>query len=203
MTDDDLHDDPTLERVERMLRTAGPPPEPSAELRARLLEIPRLESRPTPTRPDRWRRLWGSLPAWRMASAGLALAAVVLAIVAVVGTDSGGSFSGPSVTMGVGPGYRASGVAVSMISDDTRHIRIRIDGLPRLEGNSVYELWIARDPAHRVSLGIFRPDAQGRIDTTVSVPNLGPAWQGIWLTHEPGSGRPGWSKDWVLAGKLA
>jgi anti-sigma-K factor RskA len=203
MTDDNLHDDPTLERVERMLRTAGPPPEPSAELRARLLEIPRLEARPAPTRPDRWRRLWGSLPAWRMASAGLALAAVVLAIVAVVGTGTGGSFSGPSVTMGAGPGYRASGVAVSMISGDTRRIRIRIDGLPRLEGNSLYELWIARDPAHRVSLGVFRPDAQGRIDTTVEVPNLGPAWQGIWLTHEPGSGRPGWSKDWVLAGHLA
>jgi hypothetical protein len=89
------------------------------------------------------------------------------------------------------------------ISGDTRRIRIRIDGLPRLEGNSLYELWIARDPAHRVSLGVFRPDAQGRIDTTVEVPNLGPAWQGIWLTHEPGSGRPGWSKDWVLAGHLA
>ena len=90
-----------------------------------------------------------------------------------------------------------------MISGDTRHIRIRIDGLPRLENNTVYELWLAKDPAHRVSLGVYRPDAQGRIDTTVSVPNLGPAWQGIWLTHEPGSGRPGWSKDWVLAGRLA
>ena len=202
MTDDHLHDDPTLERVERMLRTAGPPPEPSAELRARLLEIPRLESRPAPARPSAWQRLWGNLPAWRIASAGLALAAIVLAIVAVVGTGST-SFTGPSVTMGAGPGYRASGVAVSMISGDTRHIRIRIDGLPRLENNSVYELWLAKDPAHRVSLGVYRPDAQGRIDTTVSVPNLGPAWHGIWLTHEPGSGRPGWSKDWVLAGSLA
>src|SRR6476646_4795625 len=98
MTDDHLHDDPTLERVERMLRTAGPPPEPSAELRARLLEIPRLESRPAPVRPSAWERLWGNLPAWRIASAGLALAAIVLAIVAVVGTGST-SFSGPSVKM--------------------------------------------------------------------------------------------------------
>ncbi len=203
MTDDHLHDDPTLERVERMLRTAGPPPEPSAELRARLLEIPRLESRRGPARTTGWRRLWGSLPAWRIASTGLAVAAVVLAIVAVVGSGSGGSFSGPSVTMSAGPGYSASGVAVSMLSDDTRRIRIRIDGLPSPKNNSVYELWIARDPAHRVSLGSFRPDSQGRIDTTVQVPNLGPAWQGIWLTHEPGNGRPGWSKDWVLAGRLA
>jgi anti-sigma-K factor RskA len=203
MTDDHLHDDPTLERVEHLLRTAGPPPEPSAELRARLLETPRLESRRAPTRPAGWQRLWGNLPAWRIASAGLALAAVVLAIVAIVGSDSGATFNGPSVTMSAGPGYQASGVAVSMLSDDTRHIRIRIDGLPPLENDSVYELWIARDPAHRVSLGSFRPDAQGRIDTTVQVPNLGPAWQGIWLTHEPGTGRPGWSRDWVLAGRLA
>ena len=76
--------------------------------------------------------------------------------------------------MSAGPGYQASGVAVSMLSDDTRHIRIRIDGLPPLEGNSVYELWIAQDPAHRVSLGVFRPDAQGRIDTTVRGPEPRP-----------------------------
>jgi anti-sigma-K factor RskA len=203
MTDDHLHDDPTLERVERLLRASGPPPEPSAELRARLLEIPRLESRRAPARPSGWRRLWWSLPAWRVASGGLAVAAVVLALVAVIGGGSGQSFNGPSVNMSAGPGYTASGQAVSLQSDDSRRIRIRIDGLPRLEGNSVYELWIARDPAHRLALGVYRPDAHGRIDTTVTVPNLGSAWQGIWLTHEPGSGRPGWSRDWVLAGKLA
>jgi anti-sigma-K factor RskA len=203
MTDDPLHDDPTLARVERLLRASGPPPEPSAALRARLLEIPRQESRRAPAREPGWQRVWRSLTAWRFTSAGLAVAALVLAIVAVAGGGSGESITGPSVTMSAGPGYTASGQAVSMLSDDTRRIRIRIDGLPRLTGNSVYELWLARDPAHRVALGVYRPDAQGRIDTTVSVPNLGPAWQGIWLTNEPGSGRPGWSKDWVLAGRLA
>jgi anti-sigma-K factor RskA len=202
MTDDHLHDDPALARVERLLRASGPPPEPSPELRARLLEIPRHESRRPPAREPGWQRAWRSLTAWRVASAGFALAALVLAIVAVAG-GGGESISGPTVKMSSGPGYTASGLAVSMLSDDTRRIRIRIDNLPPLEGNTVYELWLARDPAHRVSLGIYRPDANGSIDTTVDVPNLGPAWQGIWLTHEPGNGRPGWSKDWVLAGRLA
>ncbi len=67
----------------------------------------------------------------------------------------------------------------------------------------MFELWIARDPAHRVALGIFRPGTSGSIDTTVSVPDLGSAWQGVWLTVEKSDGAPGWSRDWVIAGRLA
>ena len=67
----------------------------------------------------------------------------------------------------------------------------------------MYELWIAKDKKHRVSIGIFRPDAKGSIDTTVSIPNLGPALARALATHEPGTGRPGWSHDWVVAGRLA
>jgi anti-sigma-K factor RskA len=92
---------------------------------------------------------------------------------------------------------------VSLVSNGTRHIRVRIDGLPATQGSQVYELWIAKDKKHRVSIGIFRPDAQGRIDATVAIPNLGPRWRGLWLTHEQGKGSPGWSRDWVVAGRLA
>jgi anti-sigma-K factor RskA len=92
---------------------------------------------------------------------------------------------------------------VSLVSNGTRHIRVRIDGLPATHGSQVYELWIAKDRKHRVSIGIFRPDAKGSIDATLAIPNLGPRWRGIWLTHEPGKGTPGWSHDWVVAGRLA
>ena len=73
-------------------------------------------------------------------------------------------------------------------------------GSRRLKGSQVYELWIAKDRKHRVSIGIFRPDANGSIDATVAIPNLGPHWRGLWLTHEQGTGKPGWSRDWVVAG---
>jgi anti-sigma-K factor RskA len=203
MTIDEPHSDPAFDRVEQLLRSVGPPPEPSAELRARLLEIPRQEPQQPPAAAGgRWKRIWSSLAAWRVASSALALAAVVLAVVAVTRSDTA-SVSGARTELTASDEYRASGVAVSMVSDGTRRIRVRIDGLPAVTGSQVYELWLAKDRKHRVSIGIFRPDAKGSIDATVAVPNLGPNWRGIWLTHEQGKGTPGWSHDWVVAGKLA
>ena len=92
---------------------------------------------------------------------------------------------------------------MSLVTNGVRQIHVRIDGLPPLEGNQVFELWIAKDRKHRESIGIFRPDAAGSIDATVAIPNLGPHWRGLWLTREQGKGTPGWSHDWVVAGKLA
>ena len=183
---DDHHDDPALDRVERLLRAAGPPPEPSAALRARLLEIPRQETRPARARG--LKGFWTSLTAWRVASGALALAAVVLAVVAVTRDGGSTAVNGQRIALTSSSEYRATASAVSLVSDGTRQIRVRIDGLPQLEGSQVYELWIAKDRKHRVSIGIFRPNAQGSIDTTLSIPNLGPHWRGLWLTHEQGSG---------------
>jgi anti-sigma-K factor RskA len=205
MNDDDhISHDPALAHVERLLRSVGAPPDPSAELRERLLQIPRGEPRgpAAPARPLGWRRAWTSLTAWRAAAAVLAVAAVVLAVVAGTSGGSGSSLSGKAVALQTAPEYQASGSAVSLVSHGTRRIRVRIDGLPALTGGDVYELWIARNPAHRVSLGVFRPNATGSLDVTVSVPDLGPAWHGVWLTREPGTGAPGWSRDWVVAGRL-
>jgi anti-sigma-K factor RskA len=206
MSIDDPHDDPALDRVEQLLRASGPPPEPSAALRARLLEIPRQEGRPGPAAPTGWKRFWTSLTTWRLASGALALAAVVLAVIAVTRDSGDGVVHGQQVALTASSEYKATGAtgnAVSLVSDGTRRIRVRIDGLPATEGSSVYELWIAKDKKHRVSIGIFRPDAKGSIDTTIAIPNLGPNWRGIWLTHEEGKGTPGWSHDWVVAGRLA
>jgi anti-sigma-K factor RskA len=203
MSIDNFNDDPALDRVEQLLRAAGPPPEPSAGLRARLLEIPKQEARSAPAAQTGWKRFWTSLTAWRLASGALALAAVVLAVVAVTRDSGSASVNGQQIALKTSDEYHATGSAVSLVSDGTRHIRIRIDGLPATEGSHVYELWIAKDKKHRVSIGIFRPDAKGNIDATVSIPNLGPHWRGLWLTDEPGTGRPGWSPEWVVAGRLA
>jgi anti-sigma-K factor RskA len=204
MTDEPFHDDLALRRIEGLLRAAGPPPVPSDELRARLLRIPQQEPRLPHRRPEpapAWRRVWGSLAAWRVAAAGLAVAAVVLAVVAVTSGSSG--VAGPRVALTSAPEYEASGEAVSLVEDGTRRIRVRIDGLPPLPGKDVYELWIAKDREHRISLGVFKATHPGSLDVTVSVPNLGPNWRGVWLTREKGTGAPGWSHDWVVAGRLA
>ena len=137
-----------------------------------------------------------------MASGALAVAAVALAVI-IVSSSSGSSLNGQGIAMKASTEYHASGQAVSLLSNGSRRIRIRVDGLPPVLGTQVYELWIAKDRAHRISIGIFRPDANGSIDATVAIPNLGPRWRGIWLTHEEGTGTPGWSHDWVVAGQLA
>jgi anti-sigma-K factor RskA len=202
---DHIDDDPALARVEQLLRSVGAPPEPSDELRQRLLQIPRDEARrgsvPAPARG--WRRAWTSIAAWRSAAGALAVAAVVLAVVAVTsGGSSTPSVSGKAVALRSAPEYQVTGSAVSMVANGQRRIRVRIDGLPGLVGNEVYELWIARDKTHRVSLGVFKPRSSGQFDATVTVPDLGPQWHGVWLTREPGTGKPGWSHDWIVAGRL-
>jgi anti-sigma-K factor RskA len=202
MTDEPFHDDPSLERLELLLRASGPAPEPSAELRARLLAIPAAERRPVAGPRAWWGRVWSSLPAWRLASGVLAVAALAFAIIAITHGGAGAAISGRQVALAAAPGYQATGDAVSVVANGTRRIRIRIDHLPPLRRNDVYELWLARDAGHRVSLGVFRPSASGELDATVSVPDLGSAWQGVWLTLEKGDGAPGWSHDWVLAGRL-
>ncbi|MEO9174829.1 MAG: anti-sigma factor [Gaiellales bacterium] len=202
MTDEPFHDDPALARLERLLRETGPAPEPSAELRARLLEIPGRESRPAPARRSGPRGLWSSVHVWRFASGALAVAAVVLAVIAATGGSSS-SVDGRRVALTTSGEYTAKATAVSLVSDGTRQLRVRIDGLPPVRGSQVYELWIAKDRKHRVSIGVYRPDARGSIDETISMPDLGPRWRGLWLTREQGQGTPGWSHDWVVAGRLA
>jgi hypothetical protein len=125
----------------------------------------------------------------------------VLAAVAFAG--SSGGVSGRQIALTSAPEYQASGEAVSLVQDGMRRIRVRIDGLPPLPGRDVYELWIAKDKTHRISLGVFRATHPGQLDVTVSVPDLGPEWRGVWLTREEGTGAPGWSHDWVVAGRLA
>jgi anti-sigma-K factor RskA len=202
MTDHSFPDDPTLDRLEQLLRATGPAPEPSAELRARLLAIPAAEPRGASGPRRRFAGIWSNLQAWRLASGVLAVAAIALAVIASTGGSSN-SVPGQQVALASAPEYQATGQAVSLVTGGTRRIHIRIENLPRLAPNQVFELWIARDRAHRVGLGIYRPGTSGVIDTTVSVPDLGSAWHGVWLTVEKDDGAPGWSRDWVLAGKLA
>ncbi len=127
----------------------------------------------------------------------------MLAIVAVTRDGGSPAVQGQRTALVTASEYQATASAVSLVTNGVRQIHVRIDGLPPLEGNQVFELWIAKDRKHRVSIGIFRPDAAGSIDATVAIPNLGPHWRGLWLTREQGKGTPGWSHDWVVAGKLA
>ncbi len=113
------------------------------------------------------RAFWTSLTAWRVASGALALAAVVLAVVAV--TRDGGSPAVNGQRIALTSLERVPGDGLRRLPGLGRHppaSACASTGSRQLEGSQVYELWIAKDRKHRVSIGIFRPDAQGSIDTT-------------------------------------
>jgi anti-sigma-K factor RskA len=211
-----MADEPTNEPLERLLRSAGRPVDVPDELSLRVLAIPdRVEQETDPlaapvrVAPGRERsrlgRTWTSVTAWRVAAAGFAAAAVVLAIVAATRGGSGsstGTLASP-VAMKPNVGQTASGEAsFASTGGPTRTIRVRIDGLSPA-GKDFYELWLSRTPTQRVSVGVFRPDSRGRIDATVRVPELGAKWTGLWLTREPANGHRGWSKHWIVKAKLA
>jgi anti-sigma-K factor RskA len=211
-----MADEPVNEPLERLLRSAGRPGEVPDELSLRVLAIPdRVEQERDPVlagasvvaqrRPSWLARRWESLTTWRVATVGFAAAAVVLAVVAVVGRSSGsspGTLANP-VALKPNVGQTASGEAsFASTGGPTRTIRVRIDGLAPT-GKGFYELWLSRTPTQRVSVGVFRPDARGRIDAMIRVPELGSKWTGLWLTREPPTGHRGWSKRWIVKAKLA
>jgi Anti-sigma-K factor rskA len=199
------------------------PPEPGPDGPTLLADIMPPSRRPR--RPDRDRRretggFWRNIVVWRAATVGFAALALACGVWALSGDDDGGSeqqaeapatvtvpantdVSGPNVQVRMGQGERAeASVIAEAAGEEGRRVRIRIDGLAATP-NRVYTVWIARSPQRRIPLATVRPDAQGNIDVTVTVPKLPPAYKGIWVTREPQSGRKGWSNDWVLRGALS
>ena len=65
-----------------------------------------------------------------------------------------------------------------------------------------YQLWISRDPNHRIAIGAFQASADGTIEANAALPPLDEAWKAVWLTREPADGDPGWTQDWVVKGKF-
>jgi anti-sigma-K factor RskA len=191
----------TLRELDERIRSAGPSPQPSPELSARILALADATVAPAPTLGSRLARTARSLAAWRAASAALAATAVALALVVV----SGGSSTTQLAAAQLKPSkawQHAAGTARLERVDGRRMLRLQASGMhPSRSG--LYELWLARTPDDRISLGTFEPDASGRVDVTVPAPDPGGEYRGVWITFEPHDGDPGWSSDWVLAARLA
>jgi anti-sigma-K factor RskA len=202
---------------------AIPPPEVSPDGPTLLADIMPPSRRSRPERGRRERReangFWRNIVVWRAATVGCAAVALFALVWAISKGDDEGSpqaaatatvtapadteVSGANVNVRLGQGERAkASVVAEPAKDEGRRVRIRIDGLAPTP-NRVYTVWIARSPRNRIPLGSFRPDAQGNIDVTVTIPKLPPAYKLIWVTREPQTGRKGWSNDWVLRGALS
>lgn len=204
-----------LQRLDANLRAVGPLLDPSPGLRERVLTLPSygqaarhgLLVRTAAGEPRR-DHPWRTVGAWRAIAAALAIAAAVLLALLLVDADrgvgGGGTWTeGRTVALEAAPGWNVTGSAgLDQGPDDRRALRVEAKGLRPVRGQW-YELWLARSRTDRISLGRFRPDAQGRIWALVSLPQLpGEGYRGVWLTREPDDGNPAWTSDWVFKARL-
>ncbi len=203
-----------LQRLDASLHAAGPLPDPSPALEARVLALPShghaaRQGRPVPLAepPAHRSRGWHSVAAWRAAAAALAVATACLAAVLLTDADPAPGddpwTSGRAVQVQPAAGSDVTGSAALAQGPDGRSaVRVAVEGLRPVDGQW-YELWLARSPAERVSLGRFRPDADGRLWVVVSLPSLPRGdYGGVWLTREPDDGDPRWTRDWVFRAQL-
>jgi anti-sigma-K factor RskA len=208
-----------LRRVDELLRACGPLPEPSLDLERRIRAIAGSEPHAAaqqatapPERPpvivhapiERHRRggavtLWRSVGAWRVAAAAAAVAAVAV----FAFTRDGGFTQEQKITLQAAPSVAARGDAQLGREDGRQVVRVRVTGLHRLPDNGYYELWLAKTPKDRVSLGAVQLSANGTVSATVPVPALEAGYKGVWLTAEPDDHNPAWSKAWVVKARFA
>jgi anti-sigma-K factor RskA len=134
--------EPAVELLPRTVEQLEPP----SRLREALLETVRAEAAPAarePPRPARegwWHRL--GLAVWRPATA--VAAAVLLVIGAVAGYLIGEPNGGGATTLQAQAMPNAPGATGSLARDGSSGI-LRVQHMPTLASNQVYEVWIQRD----------------------------------------------------------
>lgn len=196
-----------LEETAAQLSLAAPSAAPSPELKERLMvRVQRTRpavSTPTPAASSRpwFERL---LPAWGLASLVmiLALGAASLSLWQMVNkmdafTSPGGMRAIPLSP--TDPASTATGfVLVSADGDDGALI---VDGLPPLDEEYEYQLWLMRD-GERTSGAIFSTDENNYGGTRIRAPRSLLEYTSAGITIEPAGGSPQPSGERVLGGPL-
>src|SRR5215208_2893109 len=191
------------------LSFAAPVASPSPELRNRLMQrvqstrpahTRERASAPVPARPF-WERL---LPVWGLASLfliiGLAASSFILwqrMNQLEFATAPGGMRAVPLSATDNAP--NATGFV--LISADGEDGALVVDGLPPLEENQQYQLWLIRD-GQRTSGAIFSTDEKAYGGTRIRAPRPLTEYSAVGITIEPAGGSPQPTGKRVLAGTL-
>ncbi len=179
-----------LELLDQTIRDAGPVPAPSPDLSRRVLAI--AAGHP----PVRTRM--------RRATAARAIGALVgvVALVVLSLRVGGGLQVSQTVRFAAGQGWHAAGSVEYGKLDGVPTVHLHLSNLPRLR-SGYYEIWVARSPSERLSLGVYDASAAGTLDVTLPAPGGDEGYKGIWVTSEPEDNNPMWSNDTVAAARLA
>ncbi|MGZ9221828.1 MAG: anti-sigma factor [Anaerolineales bacterium] len=196
----------TFQDVVEQLSFAAPAEVPSPGLRDRLLQ--RVESvRPQSRLPAQaTRRPWLErlLPAWGLASLGLILALAAFNVLLWQRlnqlefiTSSGGMRAIP--LSAVNAASDATGFII--VSGDGGNGALVVDGLPPLDADRQYQLWLIRD-GERTSGAVFSTDEESYGGTRISVAGSLLEYSAVGITIEPAGGSPQPTGLKVLGGPL-
>lgn len=195
-----------FEEVSARLAFAVPPATPSPDLKVRLMRRvqgsrpqPRLETE-VPSRS--W--LERLLPAWGLASLVLILALGATSLVLWQRLDEVDSFMSPGGMRAIpleptDAAPQATGfVLVSADGDDGAVV---VDGLPPLDEDHEYQLWLIRN-GERTSGAIFSTDENSYGGTRIRAPLSLLEYSSVGITIEPAGGSPQPTGERVLGGPL-
>lgn len=196
--------------VADQLAVAAPEAAPPPRLKRQILE--RVEPpRPLPVaepRPSWWQQLAGlfqhAAPAW---------GAVALLLVVVLaasnlwlwqrldGASTMTTSGGMQVIALAGTEIAPDGVGTLVISADGEYGTLIVDGLPGLDEDQQYQLWLIRD-GQRTSGGVFSVNDEGYGALWISSPEPLSSYPAFGITVEPAGGSPGPTGEKVLGGNL-
>jgi hypothetical protein len=147
-----------MERVDRLLRAAGPPP----------AEIPTSLTRAV-ERIGTQRALWTR----RRVALALALAASLAAVFFGVGrwTDSNSTHYRASIAMRAASSVPNASALIKLGKREPSgnwHLELQVDGLPRLPEDRYYVLWLAKDGRYAATCGGFNVKGHTVVDMTAS-----------------------------------
>jgi anti-sigma-K factor RskA len=196
----------SLQSVSDLLAYSVPSEAPRSDLKARLLRRIQNPPRRVAARSRPAQRPWRErlLPAWGLASLLITLALAVyslslaqrLAQVEVI-TSPGGM---RAVALSASPASpSASGFVI--IGVHGRNGALVVDGLPPLEHDREYQLWLVRNGTS-TSGGVFSTDEEGYRGLRIEAPGSLLEYSSVEVTIEPKGGSAQPTGEWVLGGSL-
>jgi anti-sigma-K factor RskA len=199
----------SYQMVAEGLALAGPHRDPPARVKQRLME--RVQPEYAAPRPESASILQQLASLFRRSAPAWGLAAVLL-IVGLVTTnlwlwrqvDRSKQASLPErmqVVVLTGTEVAPSAAGALVLSDDGEYGTLVVDGLPPLDAEHEYQLWLIRDGV-RTSGGVFAVNDEGYGALWVSAPGSLNSYPAFGITIEPLGGSAGPTGERVMGGSL-
>lgn len=144
------------------------------------------------------------LPMWGLASLCLVVALAGLNLVLWQRLDQVGPFMSSGGMRAVPlspPGADSKATGFVLISANGDEGALVVDGLPALDENQQYQVWLIKD-GRRTSGAIFSTDEQSYGGTRIRAPGSLLQYSAVGITVEPAGGSPQPTGEQVLAGPL-